>query len=119
MSCYVDSVQAYPDAGFRYTDFCHLLADDRAELHQMADALGIPRRFFQDHPWRWHYDVPSHLREQAVALGAAEVELRFVGELLKRRRAAVRDAVQTIRDDAVQTDADDPVADALNDAVNR
>jgi hypothetical protein len=88
MSCYVDTVQAYPDAGFRYTDFCHLLADDRAELHQMAAALGIPRKFFQDHPWRWHYDVASHLREQALALGASEVELRFVGQLLKSRRAA-------------------------------
>ena len=28
----------------------------------MADELGIPRRFFQDHPWRWHHDLPEHLR---------------------------------------------------------
>ncbi|MCW2522125.1 MAG: hypothetical protein JWO63_460 [Frankiales bacterium] len=90
MSCYVDTVRAYPEAGFRYTDFCHLLADDRAELHRMADALGIAREFFQDHPWRWHYDLPSHVRERAVELGAHEVELRFVGRLLRERRRAVR-----------------------------
>ena len=36
----------------------------------MADTLGMPRRFFQDHPWRWHYDLPEHLRARAVELGA-------------------------------------------------
>jgi hypothetical protein len=90
MSCYVDTVRAYPEAGLRYTEFCHLLADDPAELHAMADALGMPRHLFQDHPWRWHYDLPSHLRPRAIELGAIEVTLPFVGALLKRRRAAVR-----------------------------
>ena len=86
MSCYVDTVRAYPDAGLRYTDFCHLLADEREELHQMADQLGVPRRIFQDHPWRWHYDLPAHLRPKAVALGAIEVKLSEVGALLARRK---------------------------------
>jgi hypothetical protein len=90
MSCYVDTVRAYPEAGFRYTDFCHLLADDPTELHQMAAELGIPREFFQDHAWRWHYDLPAHVRERAVELGAREVDLRFVGQLLKSRRPAAR-----------------------------
>jgi len=89
MSCYVDTVRAYPEAGFRYTEFCHLLADDREELHQMADALGVPRRLFQDHAWRWHYDLPEHLRARAVALGAQEVTLPFVGGLLRSRRASL------------------------------
>ncbi len=90
MSCYVDTLRAYPDAGFRYTDFCHLLADTREELHAMADDLGIPRRFFQDHPWRWHYDLPAHVRAAAVAAGAVEVTLGDVGALLRRHRAAAR-----------------------------
>jgi hypothetical protein len=89
MSCYVDSVRAYPDAGFRFTEFCHLLADERDELHRMADALGVPRRYFQEHPWRWHYDLPEHLRAEAVTLGAIEVPMHFVGSLLKARRAGV------------------------------
>jgi len=86
VTCYVDTVRAYPGTGLRYTEFCHLLADTRDELHEMADALGIPRRFFQDHPWRWHHDLPAHLREQAVALGAREVTLHDVGALLRQRR---------------------------------
>lgn len=89
MSCYVDTIRAYPEAGLRHTHFCHLLADTREELHAMADELGVPRRFFQDHPWRWHYDLPEHVRVAAVAHGAVEVTLPFVGELLKRRRSEV------------------------------
>ncbi|HEY2044704.1 MAG TPA: DUF4031 domain-containing protein [Jatrophihabitans sp.] len=89
MSCYVDTVRAYPEAGFRYTDFCHLLADSPDELHTMADALGVPRRFFQEHPWRWHYDLPAHLRAQAVTLGAVEVTMHFVGSLLRDRRNTI------------------------------
>ena len=57
----------------------------------MADALGIPRRFFQDHPWRWHHDLPAHLRARAVALGAREVTMHEVGALLRaRKRGAER-----------------------------
>jgi hypothetical protein len=85
--CYVDSVREYPDAGLRHTRFCHLLADSREELHAMADALGVPQRFFQDHPWRWHHDLPESLRARAIELGAREVTLHEVGAMLKRRRA--------------------------------
>jgi hypothetical protein len=87
VTCYVDTVRSYPDAGLRFTEFCHLLADTRAELHEMADTVGMPRRFFQDHAWRWHYDLPEPLRVKAVAAGAVEVTMRQVADLLKARRA--------------------------------
>ena len=88
MACYVDTVRSYPNAGLRFTEFCHLLADTRDELHAMADALGIPRRFFQDHPWRWHHDLPEPLRPRAIELGAVEVDIHAVGALLRQRRQA-------------------------------
>jgi hypothetical protein len=91
MACYVDSVRAYPGAGLRYREYCHLLADSRDELHAMADAIGMPRRFFQDHLWRWHYDLPRHLRELAVRNGAVEVTMPEVGALLRERRRALTD----------------------------
>jgi hypothetical protein len=87
VTCYVDAVREYPDAGLRHTRFCHLLADTREELHAMADELGIPRRYFQDHPWRWHHDLPEPLRPRAVELGAREVSLAEVGAILRRRKA--------------------------------
>ena len=86
MACYVDTVRSYPNAGLRFTEFCHLLADTRDELHDIADALGIPRRFFQEHPWRWHHDLPGHLRPLAIELGAAEMDIHEVGALLRRRK---------------------------------
>jgi hypothetical protein len=89
MPCYVDTVRAYPGKGLRYERFCHLLADSREELHAMADALGIPRHYFQDHPWRWHHDLPEPLRARAVELGAREVTLHEVGELLRSRKRAL------------------------------
>lgn len=92
MTCYVDTVRHYPDAGLRYTDYCHLLADTAPELHAMAQALGMPRVIFQDHPWRWHYDLPEHLRAAALGLGAASIEMHQVGALLRSRRAAITPA---------------------------
>jgi hypothetical protein len=86
VTCYVDAVREYPDAGLRFPAYCHLLADTRAELHAMAERLGMPRRAFQDHPWRWHHDLPAHLRARAVALGAREVGMHEVGALLRRHR---------------------------------
>ena len=90
MTCYVDTVRHYPGAGLRFTDFCHLLADEPEELHAMAAAVGMPRRFYQDHPWRWHYDLPDHLRAEAVRLGAREIDMAAVGDLLKTRRELYR-----------------------------
>ncbi len=92
MACYVDAVRSYPRAGLRFTEYCHLLADGRDELHAMADALGMPRRAFQDHPWRWHYDLPGPLRADALRLGAVEANMHEVGALLRARRDAVRAA---------------------------
>ena len=80
MVCYVDAVRSYPTAGLRFGEYCHLLADQ----------LGMPRRFFQEHPWRWHYDLPEHLRTDAVRLGAREVSMHEVGALLRARRARLR-----------------------------
>lgn len=89
MTCYVDSVRDYPAAGLRFTAYCHLLADSPDELHALAGELGVPRRAFQDHPWRWHYDLPGPLRPAAVAAGALEVDFHVVGRLLRARRAAL------------------------------
>jgi hypothetical protein len=89
VTCYVDTVRDYPDAGLRFERFCHLLADTREELHAMADELGIPSRFFQDHPWRWHHDLPEPLRPRALELGARELTLHEVGALLRERKRSI------------------------------
>lgn len=89
MTSYVDTVRHYPDAGLRFTDYCHLMADTREELHEIAQAVGMPPQAFQDHAWRWHYDLPSHLRPAAIELGAQVLDIHGVGALLRARKAAL------------------------------
>lgn len=62
--------------------WAHLVSDvSYEELHAFAARLGVPRGAFQGD----HYDIPSHLRDQAVGLGAQPVRAR---ELVARLRAA-------------------------------
>lgn len=58
--------------------WAHLVSDSsHEELHAFAARLGMPRRIFQGD----HYDVPTEIRERALALGAEAVGGR---ELLRR-----------------------------------
>jgi hypothetical protein len=62
--------------------WCHLVSDRSLdELHDFAQANGIPRRGFQGD----HYDVPEQHRQALIEAGAEIVESR---ELLRRLRAA-------------------------------
>ncbi len=78
MAVLVDQA-VWPWRGRRWA---HLVSDASFdELHRFAERLGIPRRAFQGD----HYDVPSEVREKALALGATPVDGR---ELVVRLRAA-------------------------------
>ncbi len=67
---------------WRERRWCHLVSDESyEELHDFADAVGIPRRGFQGD----HYDVPEEYRAGLVDAGAIEVESR---ELVRRLRGA-------------------------------
>jgi hypothetical protein len=91
MAVLVDPLREYPDAGLRWTHWCHMVSDaDFEELHAFAAQLGIPRRGFQGD----HYDLPAHVRERAVALGAVEVG---TGELVLRMAGARGDRARARR----------------------
>ena len=67
---------------FHDRHWSHLASDsDLDELHQFAEALGIPRRGFHGD----HYDVPEDWYEQAVESGAVPTGSR---ELVRRLQAA-------------------------------
>ena len=69
MSVYVDDAVHL----WRGQRWAHLMADTLAELHAMAEALGIPRRAFQDKTSGAHYDVTAALREAAIEQGALAI----------------------------------------------
>lgn len=70
MSVYVDSAIHT----LRGRLMCHMLSPDLAELHGMAERIGMQRRWFQ-YPLTmrvsWpHYDIDEAYRSLAVSLGA-------------------------------------------------
>jgi hypothetical protein len=66
---------------------CHMLADTSAELHAMADRIGVKRKWFQRDAPTPHYDICQSKRALAVAAGAVEVtERRKFAAIIKRVR---------------------------------
>lgn len=66
---------------------CHMIATDDAELHAMADRIGVARRWWQSPPrHESHYDIALSKRSLAVQAGALEITLRQTGIMTVRRR---------------------------------
>lgn len=93
MPVYVDA----PIWPFRRMKMSHLIADTLEELHAMADAIGVSRRWFQQ-PGKNipihacpHYDICKSKRALAVKLGAvdlAEDRQAFVDKMREIRTAS-------------------------------
>jgi hypothetical protein len=86
VSVYVDRVAL----GYGRMVMCHMIADAPAELHAMADLIGLERRWFQQPPKAsfWHYDIAKSKRALAVELGAIDCDRNtFVGHLRRIREA--------------------------------
>jgi hypothetical protein len=68
LAVYVDSVRFR----FRGMVMCHMWADTDAELHRMAQRLGMRREWFQSPPkasWK-HYDISLTSKRRALGFGA-------------------------------------------------
>ena len=87
MSAYVDPIRHYPGlaAHLPVQHWCHMTADTVEELHAMAAAIGMPRRVFQDHAYRWHYDLTAPRRAMAVEMGALEISSRDMIRIMRAR----------------------------------
>ena len=63
---------------------CHMIADTVAELHVMAEKIGMKREWFQPLS-RPHYDLSKTRRIEAVKLGSIEVDRREFVAVMKRQ----------------------------------
>lgn len=82
MSVYVD------DAFIRYGRMLmsHMVADSREELDAMADRIGVARRWIQKAGTaKEHYDVCKSARSKAIALGAQDVDIRVIADIIRRK----------------------------------
>jgi hypothetical protein len=78
MAVYVDNMRA----PFGRLIMCHMIADSEGELHAMADAIGVARKWYQGD----HYDICLSKRAKAVSLGGIEITLRQAGAMCARRK---------------------------------
>ncbi len=76
---YVDTMRAR----FRRMVMCHMVADTEAELHEMADKIGVNRKWYQGN----HYDICLSKRAAALRQGAKEIGRRELVELIRAKRA--------------------------------
>lgn len=87
MSVYVDDGK-YP---YRGMIMCHMVADSRSELLEMADDIGVARRHIQaSGTYREHFDICHTKRTRAVAAGAIPVTQRQLAQILVQRREGDR-----------------------------
>ena len=82
MAVYVDDA-IWHFAGRRW---CHLMADDQAELHRFARRLGLHLASYQGPPKTSapHYDITGTERDRAVRLGAMECSRDEIVSIFKR-----------------------------------
>ena len=68
---------------------CHMLADTTEELLEMADRIGIDRKWIQ-RPGQLgeHFDICQSKRALAITNGAQEVTMQGVMDLMRRKREA-------------------------------
>lgn len=83
MSVYVDNMRA----SYGTMIMCHMLADTEEELHEMADKIGILRKWHQ-YPgtYKSHYDISLIKKKLAIENGAIEVTRKEIGKILKKRK---------------------------------
>ena len=88
MSVYVDDMAA----PYGRMVMCHMIADSTEELLEMADRIGVARKWIQNEgTYREHFDISKAKRALAVQYGAVEVTQRELGRLIVERH--VREAV--------------------------
>ena len=63
----------------------HMAADTLEELHQMAKAIGVSKRHFQNLNGKPHYDICKQNKQKAMNLGAKEVDDREIINLFKSK----------------------------------
>lgn len=74
-------------AAFGRMTMCHMVADSTEELLEMADAIGVQRKWLQDAgTHREHFDVALSKRRLAVRAGAVEITMRELARKIMDRR---------------------------------
>ncbi len=82
MAVYIDNMN-HP---YRGMIMCHMVADSKEELLQMARNIGLNTKWIQDEgTWQEHFDVSLTMKKKAIALGAQEITMMQLGRMIAKR----------------------------------
>jgi Protein of unknown function (DUF4031) len=82
MTTYVDNMRAQ----YKSMIMCHMIADTEQELLEMADTIGVKRRWHQNAgTYRSHFDVSLSMRRKAIQNGAVQITWRETVEKINKR----------------------------------
>lgn len=71
---------------FRGMKMCHMIADTQKELLEMADKIGVQRKWVQYFKTpREHFDICLTKRKLAVKFGAKEIDMRIAAKMTTER----------------------------------
>lgn len=74
---YVDNF----NAKYKGMTMCHMIADTHKELMDMADKIGVQRRWLQDAGApREHFDICLTKKKEAIRHGATEINMRELAQ---------------------------------------
>lgn len=90
MAVYVDDMYRYPLGRYGRMKMSHMMADTTEELLEMADLIGVARRWLQyGGTWREHFDIALVKRTMAVHCGAREMTMREMAIYSREKRNAL------------------------------
>lgn len=74
--------------------FSHMVADTEDELHEMADKIGVDRKWHQKKgTYLSHYDVCQSKKKLAILNGAEEITQTQLGKILINKRKAIKGGI--------------------------
>ena len=87
MTVYVDDMYKSPMGQFGRLKMSHMMADTSAELLEMADRIGVQKKWLQ-HAGRpdEHLDIAMSKREAAIAAGAVPITMREMARMSMNKR---------------------------------
>lgn len=97
MTVYVDDMHTTPMGQFGRMKMCHMVADTTDELLEMADAIGVQRKWLQKAGTHHeHFDIAMSKRAEAVKAGAVEVTMSQLGRITRAKREAAAAAFNAL-----------------------
>lgn len=86
MTVYVDDMYRYPVGQFGRMKMSHMIADTREELLEMADRIGVARKWIQAKGTaQEHFDISKGKRDLAVEAGAVELTMVELAQKTRER----------------------------------